>query len=235
MKKLLSIIMSICIIASFSTSIYAVGYGEELQNAPTKTYEQKFLDVPENHWAFEYISEMAERGVVSGYPDGRFYPDSQITRAEFAKIMTTAAGLSIAEPTMQIFADVKITDWYAPYVHAAKGYLSAYTQNGSSYYLPNTPALREDIAVALVKLKGYSTTGADMTALQRMFSDYQSISENAKIYVTTAIENGLISGYDDGTFKGQNSITRAEAATLLWRAYQYGNANKTYGNTSSIS
>ena len=233
MKKLLSIIMSICICIGISANVYAVDYGEELKNAPTKTYTQKFSDVPENHWAFTYVSEMAERGVLSGYPDGKFYPESQVTRAEFAKIMTTAAGLSLTQPTMQIFADVLITDWYAPYVHTAKDYLSAYTQNGSSYYLPNTPALREDIAVALVKLKGYSTTGADMTAIQRMFSDYQSISEGAKIYVATAITNGLISGYSDGTFRGQNSITRAEAATLLWRAYQYGNANKTYGNTSN--
>ncbi|MDD6563870.1 MAG: S-layer homology domain-containing protein [Clostridiales bacterium] len=235
MKKLLSIVMLICITASSLTSVYAVDYGEELQNAPIKTYEQKFSDVPESYWAFAYIAEMSDRGVLNGYPDGKFYPDSQVTRAEFAKIMTKAAGFSIAEPTMQIFSDVQITDWYAPYVHTAKEYLSAYTQNGSSYYLPNTPALREDIAVALVKLKGYSTTGADMTALPRMFSDYQSISENAKIYVAAAIENGLISGYEDGTFKGQNSITRAEAATLLWRAYQYGNANKTYGNTPNNS
>lgn len=235
MKKLLSIVMLICITVSSLTSVYAVDYGEELQNAPIKTYKQKFSDVPESYWAFAYISEMSERGVLNGYPDGKFYPDSQVTRAEFAKIMTTAAGLSIAEPTMQIFSDVQLTDWYAPYVHTAKEYLGAYTQNGSSYYLPNTPALREDIAVALVKLKGYSTTGADMTSLPRMFSDYQSISENAKIYVAAAIENGLISGYEDGTFKGQNSITRAEAATLLWRAYQYGNANKTYGNTQNNS
>lgn len=230
MKKLLSIVIAICISAGISTIAYAVDYGKELKSAPIKTYEQKFSDVPQDYWAFRYIAEMAERGVLSGYPDGKFYPNSQVTRAEFAKIMTVAAGLGITQPTMQIFSDVKITEWYAPYVHTAKEYLSAYNQNGSSYYLPNAPALREDIAVALVKLKGYSITGADMTALLRMFSDYQSISESAKIYVASAVENGLISGYDDGTFRGQNGITRAEAATLLWRAYQYGNANKTYDN-----
>jgi len=233
MRKVLSIFMSICIIASVFTGVCAVDYGEELKNAPQKSYEQKFSDVETKHWAFGYIAEMVERGVLNGYPDGKFYPDSQVTRAEFAKIMTTAAGLSFKKPTSQIFADVAISEWYAPYVHTAKEYLSAYTQNGASYYLPNTPALREDIAVALVKLKGYSTTGADVTALQRMFSDYRSISQNARVYVATAVENGLISGYDDGTFRGQNSITRAEAATLLWRAYQYGNDNKTYDDIAS--
>ena len=71
----------------------ALDYGEELANAPDKVYRQIFTDVPKDHWAFSYISEMSERGVLSGYPDGKFYPESQVTRAEFAKIMTTAAGL----------------------------------------------------------------------------------------------------------------------------------------------
>ena len=226
MKRLFSMLIVTCMLVLMTTSVYAVEYGEELQKAPTKTYEQKFSDVTESHWAYSYISEMAERGVLSGYPDGRFYPDSQVTRAEFAKIMTIAAGLSVTNPTAQIFSDVQITDWYAPYVHTAKDYLSAYTRNDAIYYLPTTPALREDIAVALVKLKGYSTTGADLSMLERMFSDYQSISESAKVYVATAIENGLVSGYSDGTFKGQNGVTRAEAAALLWRAYQYGNDDK---------
>lgn len=228
MKKLISIILTLTMVLSLSISVGAVEYGEELKNQPSKTYTQKFSDVPKDFWAFSYIGEMAERGVLSGYPDGKFYPDSQVTRAEFAKIMTMAAGLKIEQPTMQIFNDVAINEWYAPYIHTAKSYLSAYNQNGGSYYLPDMPAIREDIAVAMVKLKGYSVVGADMTMLSRMFSDYQSISSEAQKYVASAVENGLISGYDDGTFRGQQSITRAEAATLLWRAYQYGNNNKTY-------
>lgn len=231
MKKIISVILSACIFAGLCANTYAVDYGEELKNAPQMTYEQTFSDVPKSFWAFEYIAEMVNRGVLNGYPDGKFYPNSQVTRAEFAKIMTMAAGLSLAEPTMQIFNDVKTNDWHAPYVHTAKEYLSAYVRSDGQYYMPNSPALREDIAVALVKLKGYSIVGADMTTVTRMFSDYHSISEDAKIYVAAAVENGLISGYDDGTFKGQNGITRAEAATLLWRAYQYGNANKVYDAT----
>lgn len=100
--------------------------------------------------------------------------------------------------------------------------------NGLKYYQPNNNALREDIAVALVKLKGYSTVGYDLSIIQTMFTDWQSISSAAQPYVAVAVEQGLISGYDDGTFKGQQGITRAEASTLLWRAYQYGNDNKVY-------
>ena len=235
MKKFVSLFLSAAIALSMALPAAAVDYGEELKNMPQTTYSQKFSDVPSDYWAFAYISEMENRGILNGYPDGRFYPESQVTRAEFSKVMTLASGIDLAEPTMQIFEDVKINDWYAPYVHTAKSYLSAYNQNGKSYYKPNSPALREDIAVALVKLKGYSTVGADMTTLTRMFSDYQSISKSARIYVATAVENGLISGYSDGTFRGQKGITRAEAATLLWRAYQFGDSNKTYDQANNTS
>lgn len=231
MKKLISLILASAMTVSiFSASVSAVEYGEEYTNKPTKTYAQKFNDVPTSHWAFSYVGEMNERGVVSGYPNGNFYPNNNVTRAEFAKIMTIASGIPISTPQMRDFSDVATDAWYAPYVHAAYPYLSGYQIYGGNYYKPDTPALREDIAVALVKLKGYDTLGADESILATMFTDVNSISSEARKYVATALERGLISGYDDNTFRGQDSITRAEATAMLWRAYQYGNDNKIFDN-----
>ena len=118
------------------------------------------------------------------------------------------------------------------YVEAAYPYLSGYAINNSSYYQPSMPALREDIAVALVKLKGYDTAGYDESVLTTMFSDAYSISAAARPYTATAVQRGLVSGYEDDTFRGQQGITRAEAAALLWRAYRYGNDNKAFGDVS---
>ena len=84
------------ILQVFAEVVY---YGDELTNMPSKTYEQKFNDVTKFHWAFDYISEMSDRKVLSGYPDGNFYPEKNVTRAEFAKIMTCAAGRTITKPT----------------------------------------------------------------------------------------------------------------------------------------
>lgn len=229
-KKLFAVIMSLAMLLSVAqpTMAAVVDYGDELTNMPSKTYIQKFSDVSKSYWAFEYIAEMVDRDVLAGYPDGKFYPNKNVSRAEFAKIMASAAGLSISYYSDTGYEDVPYDNWAAPYINAAKYYLSGYVSNGLKYYKPNSNALREDIAVALVKLKGYSTTGYDLSIIQTMFSDWQSISSGAQPYVAVAVEQGLISGYDDGTFKGQQGITRAEAATLLWRAYQYGNDNKVY-------
>lgn len=218
----------------FAASVSAVEYGEEYTNKPTKTYSQKFNDVPTSHWAFSYVGEMTERGVVSGYPNGNFYPDNNVTRAEFARIMTSASGLPISTPQTRDFSDVATDAWYAPYIHAAYPYLSGYQIYGGNYYKPDTPALREDIAVALVKLKGYDTLGADESILTTMFTDANSISSEARKYVAVALERGLVSGYEDNTFRGQDSISRAEATAMLWRAYQYGNDNKTFDNITPV-
>lgn len=204
-------------------------YGEEYENQPNIKYSQSFSDVDKDYWAFEYIEEMVSRGVLSGYPNGKFYPNDYVTRAQFAKIMTIAAGLKVpTNLTTTSYNDVSLDDWYAPYIETARFYLSGYRSGNSLLYLPNDNALREDIAVALVKLKGYDTTVYDASMVKTMFVDYQSISDGAKKYVALAVENGLISGYEDDTFRGQNGITRAEAATLLWRAYQYGSGNKVF-------
>ena len=218
-KKFYAFMLSLAMMLSAISPVFAavVNYGDELTNMPNKNYTQKFSDVPASYWAFNYIAEMAERNVLSGYPDGKFYPNNNVTRAEFAKIMTAAAGLKISIGYSS-YEDVNYTDWCSPYIEAARYYLSGYVSNGKSYYMPNNNALREDIAVALVKLKGYDTTGFDLSLLQTMFSDWKSISTGAQPYVAVAVEQELISGYDDGTFKPDNNMTRAEFTSALMRA-----------------
>ena len=226
-KKILATAITAVVALTSVLPVSAIDYGKEYENKPSGTYDVKFKDVPRNNWAFEYIGEMQKRGIINGYPDGKYYPDNYVERCEFAKIMVGAAGLRTGDASGEYFADVKYNDWFYEYVETAKEYLTGYKSFGQNYFRPNNYALREDIAVALVKLKGYDTKNTDQNILQTMFSDYDSISASAKPYVATAVDRGLVSGYDDGTFKGQDSITRAEAAAMLWRAYQYGNDNKT--------
>ncbi len=203
-----------------------VDYGEEYKNVPNSTYTQTFSDVPMNHWAFEYIAEMVSKGVISGYPDGMFRPDRQVTRGEFAKLISVASGLPVKTTGVSSFYDVNTDDWYSPYIEAAKDLLTGYNIAGKAIYNPETVVIREDIAIAMVKMKGYDVSIADLSIIQAMFTDYEGISAYGRKYVAVAVERGLISGYTDQTFRAQNSITRAEVATMLWRASQYGNDNK---------
>ena len=222
-------------ISSVAATVKAVNY-DDYANEPEGTYVQVFPDVSQYHWAFSYIGAMVERGVLNGYPDGGFYPENTVTRAEFAKIMVGAANLPVYQPAYKYFQDVETTAWYAPYVHSAYPFLSGYDYGANNrYYMPDEPAVREDIAVALVKLKGYEDDYTDTSILNTMFTDVSSISLDARPYVAIAVERGLVSGYDDRTFRGQAPISRAEAAAMLWRAYQYGNDNKVFDDEAYTS
>ncbi|WP_174350878.1 S-layer homology domain-containing protein [Paenibacillus sp. JMULE4] len=232
-KKITSALIAILMIFTLTGTMFAapVEYGEELQNMPQNTPTVSFTDLPNTHWAYKYIAEMVNKKVLEGYPDHKFRPDNTISRAEFATIIVKAAGLQAKKVNYSSFSDVKVMDWYSPWIETAKDYLTGYrAANGEYIYNPTAPALREDITVAIVKLKGYDAARlANRSIIEAMFKDYEGISESAKDYVAIAVENGLVSGYPDETFRPQNSITRAEAAALLWRAFMYGNDNKGVG------
>jgi hypothetical protein len=236
-RRMAAILLAFSLTFWLAGSVFAdvVPYGEELQNMPTTSYNASFSDLPQSHWAYKYIAEMVNKKVLDGYPDKKFRPENSVSRAEFATIIVKAAGLQAQKVNYSSFSDVKVTDWYSPYIETAKDYLTGFRTAGGSYiFNPTAPATREDITVAIVKLKGYDVNRlSNQSIIQNMFSDYDGISESAKNYVAIAVQNGLVSGYEDGTFKPQNSITRAEAATLLWRAYQYGNDNKDVGGGSA--
>lgn len=183
-------------------------------------HSKTFADVEETHWAFEYIADMAKMDIISGYPDGTFLPEEAVSRAEFARILASAAGLEIKPEAGSSFADVSPRDWCYPYIEAVKDYFDGYNVDKEVIFAPNDKALREDIATAMVKVKGYDAEGADISTIEEMFTDCGDISEDAKKYIATAVDKGLIAGYPEGTFLPRQTITRAEAASLLWHAFK---------------
>jgi hypothetical protein len=52
----------------------------------------RFKDVPETHWAYKAIEELAEKGIINGYEDGTFKPNEPVTRAEIATIISRLKG-----------------------------------------------------------------------------------------------------------------------------------------------
>lgn len=224
MKRWLQHAIPFCLALLMLVPAYAVDNGQ--QTTGKRTYQQMFSDVPETHWAFTSIAELSERKAINGYPDEKFYPKNTVTRAEFAKILVVASGLNAQAVPASSFSDVPTTEWSSPFIETAKPYLTGFTSGKRLLFKPNTAALREDVAVAIVRLKGYDTRLADLSILSTMFKDADSISNVARPYVALAVENGLINGLPDGTFRGQATITREEAAAILWRAFQYGNDNK---------
>ncbi|NTV90782.1 MAG: S-layer homology domain-containing protein, partial [Clostridiales bacterium] len=114
---------------------------------------------------------------------------------------------------------VDTDSWAYAIVEAAKAYLTGYkSSDGTMYFYGSKEAVREDMAVALVKALGLTVQSND-TALAAAFTDYDDISEALRDYVYTAYVEGIMKG-SDGEFNPQGGLTRAEAAVLIQRALQ---------------
>ncbi len=221
-KRILSILIAVLILLTQTT--FAKDYSD---------YPQRFWDVSKDHWAYEYISELADKNVISGYTDGSFKPEKTVSRAEWSKMLVVASGKQpvTLDNNKSYAVDYNSNDWYYGYINSVVSYMNFYNDGGNYYFKPNQSASREDVTVSLVKLKGYSVDNVDYSYISK-FKDSNSISNELKKYIAVAIEKELISGYEDNTFRGQDTLTRAEAATLLCRAFQLGNDNKTTNSDS---
>lgn len=195
-----------------------------------------FTDVPDNHWAKDDIELMADLGIIEGHGDGTFGPEESVTREQFSKMMVLTLGLELIEPSVPFFEDVAKTDWSYKYVETARYYLTGFRTGNGDYFRPTSSAVREDMAVAVVKGLGLSVDDADLSVLNQ-YNDQGDISSNLRPYVARAITEGIMVG-DNGYFEALSTLTRAEAATLLARLIReekvvYDDEKVTYDDTSS--
>jgi hypothetical protein len=195
--------------------------------------EGKFKDVSTDHWAYQEINQMAERGIVSGYPDQTFRPEEIVSRAEFAKMMV----LSLNLPTLKresSFQDISDQNWASPFIEAARPYLTGFRSAKGDYFKPADPAVREDMAVALVKALGLDNQNPKSDSLP--FDDSESISPQLRKYVAIAYQNKLMEGDLAGgrrRFRPQDSLNRAEAAVLLVKINSGGWEKVTYDQSQT--
>jgi hypothetical protein len=179
-----------------------------------------FNDLDETHWAYQQINQMVNNKILNGYPDGTFRPNTNITREQFAKLICEVFDLDLNTVEYSVaFTDVESTRWSYDYIRVARNYLTGYIlPNGKASYRPTYNATREDVAVALVKALNLDVDNIDAdSVLNNKFKDASKISPNLRKYIAVAVENNLITGFPDGTFRPDAPLTRAQAATLIFR------------------
>lgn len=196
MKKLLSAILTICLVLSCTAPALAAS----------------FPDLEDRHaWAVPAIDYMMSKGIVNGYEDDTFRPDRTVTRAEFIKMLDETFGLTATAAIP--YTDVPADQWYAPYVKkaVAQGYLLNYGR----LLNPNGALSRQEAAALLVR---YLDLDPSLKASTSTFTDYSRISTNYRDYVLLAAGAGIINGFEDDTFRPDQTLNRAQALTILYRA-----------------
>lgn len=210
MKVFFSMMIVIALLLTSVTSVFA----DHKQNGNGN----RFKDVDEDFWAYQAIQSLTDLGIINGFSDKTFKPNASVTRSQFATMLSIALDLTATSNT-QTFTDVLPTSWDYKAVEATKAFLTGYrTSTGTLYFYGSRNAVREDMAVALVKALNI-TLLSDNGQLQQIFSDYNEITPSLRDYVYTAYKAGIMVG-SGRKFKPQNNLSRAEAATLLLKALQ---------------
>lgn len=106
-----------------------------------------FKDVKDGYWSTQYINSLYAAKLVNGYEDGTFKPEGNVTRAEFAKLVVDAYGLTLTNAATP-FTDVKAGNWATPYIQTAyaNGLIKGVT---ASKFDPSAPIKRGDLAILL--------------------------------------------------------------------------------------
>lgn len=174
--------------------------------APTPKPEVVSFTDTTNHWAKASIDALIAKGLLTGYSDGTFRPNSGLTRAEAIKVIATYMGL---EGQASSFTDVSGAHWANKFIGAAagSGLMNGYS-DGS--FRPDKKISRGELAALITR--AFKLTGTGNTS----FAD---VNRNVWYYasIDALASNKIITGYADSTFKPEKDITRAEFATMVSR------------------
>ncbi|MBW4084519.1 S-layer homology domain-containing protein [Paenibacillus sp. S150] len=171
-------------------------------------------------WAGRQIQVVAAKGAIEGIGAGKFAPKSNVTRAEFSKMLIRALNLENSTAT-ESFSDVASTAWYAPYVAVAaeKGIVNG---RSASQFDPNATITRAEMATMIaraVKVVNPDAAAGDASSLTK-FSDAAKIAASLKDGVAFAASHNLVIG-NAGKFAPNDTATRAEAAVIIYRTINF--------------
>ena len=179
--------------------------------APEKSAADYFADVPANSYYADAVLWAAKNGITGGIGNGLFGPNQPCTRAQIVTFLWRAAG-SPEPKAMSSFADVSTDAYYAKAVAwAVENGIT--TGTGDGKFSPDATCTRAQSVTFLFRAIG------KLVDSKAEFSDVLTDSYYANA-VAWAVENGVTNGIGDGLFGPDNSCTRAQIVTFLYRAYQ---------------
>lgn len=233
-KKVASLIISICILLPTGVALGESSSQQVTDINATPVVPNKIFQDVGNHWAATAIYNMTQMGIINGYDDNTFKPGNKITREEFAALLTNTFSLEREEITSRestSFQDVQVDRWSFLFIEAAREIFPKLTNEPSGdkslYFKPAQLVTREEFISAIVKALGYSGQNPRYSGTLRLtFGDAEQIDDEYMNDVAVAIDLKLVQGQVDGTFAPKDTISRAEVASILYRAIQLSTAQE---------
>lgn len=198
-----------------------------------------FTDIS-THWAKSYIERVAAKGIVSGYDNGTFKPDNNVTVLEALVMISRLYDIDDDlkekiveeyEPSLKKMTNTLYSEWSFEYLSVIIE-LGVVSENGiEDMFAKKTifqQATREEIAVLLTKAMMLGDEAQNLKVYTLPFADAAKISTSARPYVYVMYDKDIFTGDSNKNINPSNKITRAEIATLLDKAWKYIDENDVY-------
>ncbi|MFD1358988.1 S-layer homology domain-containing protein [Fictibacillus halophilus] len=185
-------------------------YVEKLQAVYDSTYvEPVFTDLDKAPWAKTSILRLSSQSIINGYQNGQFGPNDNITRVQAAIMIANQMGLNTANVTNPGFSDVSTATFGYDKI-ATIAEIGAITGYPDNTFKPNGTLTRGEMA-AIVE-RAYQLKGTTTKSFPDVKLGYWAYDSILKV-----LANDIVGGYEDGTFRPNNPITRAEFSVMLDR------------------
>ncbi|MGM0792472.1 MAG: S-layer homology domain-containing protein [Bacillota bacterium] len=198
----------------FLVFILAASLLSPMGSSAVQANGENFADI-KGHWAEKEIRELIEKGIVNGQlKNGKLVinPNIEITRAEFFTIVIRSlkADIEGSSPGKSLFKDVD-NHWAKPYIEAArrKGITTGY-KDGT--FKPNQNISRAEVVAALIRAYEIKGSAAHKVPFKDITPQHWAYTN-----IQIAVEQKIINGYPDNTFKPENKIKRAESFVIIHR------------------
>ncbi|HEY9860568.1 MAG TPA: S-layer homology domain-containing protein [Candidatus Obscuribacterales bacterium] len=184
-----------------------------------------FSDVPTSFWAYPFITALAERNIISGFPDQTFRPEDPVTRAEYAAMLQKAFDKPPQQQAVS-YKDVASDFWAVDAIQevSRNGFLAGYPRN---VFQPTQQIPRTQALVALASGLELPRPATPTQVLQT-YQDAAQIPKYATGAVAAATQAGLAVSYPNAkTLEPNEKTSRADAAAFIYQALvQSGQAEK---------
>jgi hypothetical protein len=172
----------------------------------------RFVDVPVGSPFYTYVEPMAQMGAVSGFVDGTFRPNDVGMRGHISKMVVLASGWPTDTTGGPHFVDVPTTSPFYEYVETAynRHVISGYSDGT---FRPYNSITRGQLCKIVANARGWEL----LSPAHPTFNDV-STTDAFYTYIETAYSHGVISGYNDGTFRPGNTATRGQVTKVVYNA-----------------
>lgn len=192
----------------------------------TGVFAATFSDVPKDHWAYDYIYDLSEEGVINGYPQGKYYPNREVAYLEVLKLFRGMLnpGKEETEQANREFGSLVriagVPDWAQESVAFAlkRNIITEITLESAKnkgLLVDNAKRVPDRNTIAVYLARALEMTPSDdFSVLQ--YEDLDKIDEQVKTYLVPLVKAGIFSPTgSDGNFEGNRGIRRSEMAKII--------------------